>query len=100
MNEICDLLGSAGEDEMDALMEELGTIQDELTLHDFYVIDAKVEEVARALGLLDLGLDRDVTDLSGGQRTKVLLGNFFWKNRISFFWTSLPIIWTKNILHG
>ena len=43
-------------------------IQDELTLHDFYTIDAKVEEVARALGLLDLGLDRDVTDLSGGQR--------------------------------
>ena len=42
-------------------------------MHDFYMIDAKVEEVARALGLLDLGLDRDVTDLSGGQRTKVLL---------------------------
>ena len=72
MNEICDMLGDAGDD-MDALMEELGTIQDELTLHDFYTIDAKVEEVARALGLLDLGLDRDVTDLSGGQRTKVLL---------------------------
>ena len=72
MNEICDMLGDAGDD-MDALMEELGTIQDELTLHDFYTIDAKVEEVARALGLLELGLDRDVTDLSGGQRTKVLL---------------------------
>ena len=54
-------------------MEELGTIQDTLTLHDFYVIDAKVEEVARALGLLDIGLEKDVTDLSGGQRTKVLL---------------------------
>ncbi len=74
MNEICDLLGSADEEEMNVLMEELGTIQDELTLHDFYVIDSKVEEVASALGLLDLGLDRDVTDLSGGQRTKVLLG--------------------------
>ena len=73
MNEICDKLGTADPDEMDGLMEELGTIQDELTLHDFYSIDAKVEEVARALGLLDLGLDRDVTDLSGGQRTKVLL---------------------------
>ena len=58
---------------MEVLMEELGTIQDTLTMHDFYVIDSKVEEVARALGLLDLGLDRDVTDLSGGQRTKVLL---------------------------
>ena len=29
--------------------------------------------MARALGLLELGLDHDVTDLSGGQRTKVLL---------------------------
>ncbi len=74
MNEICDRMGEADEQELEAYMEELGTIQDMLTLHDFYMIDAKVEEVARALGLLDLGLDRDVTDLSGGQRTKVLLG--------------------------
>ena len=73
MNEICVLLGSAGEEEMTALMEELGEIQDMLTMHDFYMIDAKLEEVARALGLLDLGLDREVSDLSGGQRTKVLL---------------------------
>lgn len=43
-------------------------------MHDFYIIDSKVEEVARALGLLDLGLDKDVTDLSGGQRTRILLG--------------------------
>ena len=74
MNDICDTLGSASEDEMELMMEELGTIQDTLTMHDFYVIDAKVEEVARALGLLDIGLDKDVTDLSGGQRTKILLG--------------------------
>ncbi len=74
MNEICDKMGEASPEEMDAYMEELGTIQDLLTMHDFYMIDAKVEEVARALGLLDLGLDKDVTDLSGGQRTKVLLG--------------------------
>ena len=73
MNSICDQLGDASPEEMENLMEELGTIQDTLTLHDFYVIDAKVEEVARALGLLELGLDRDVPDLSGGQRTKVLL---------------------------
>ncbi len=73
MNEICDKLGEADEEEMMAMMEELGTIQDTLTMHDFYIIDSKVEEVARALGLLDFGLDRDVHDLSGGQRTKVLL---------------------------
>lgn len=73
MNQICDTLGEAEPEQMDAMMEELGVIQDMLTLHDFYVIDAKVEEVARALGLLDLGLTNDVTDLSGGQRMKVLL---------------------------
>lgn len=72
MNTICDMLGDAG-DEMDALMEELGVIQDALMAHDFYVIDSKVEEVARALGILDIGLDRDVSELSGGQRTKILM---------------------------
>lgn len=74
MNEIYAGLGDVSEEEMNRLMEEAGTLQDLLTMHDFYMIDAKVEEVAKALGLLELGLDRDVTDLSGGQRTKVLLG--------------------------
>lgn len=74
MNEICDKMGTASEEELETYMEELGTIQELLTMHDFYLIDAKVEEVAKALGLTELGLERDVTDLSGGQRTKVLLG--------------------------
>ena len=74
MNEICDRLGEAPESEMEAMMEELGTIQELLMAHDFYTIDAKVEEVGRALGLSDIGMDKDVTELSGGQRTKVLLG--------------------------
>lgn len=73
MNEICEQMGDASEEELNAYMEELGTIQELLTAHDFYLIDSKIEEVARALGLLELGLDKDVTDLSGGQRTKILL---------------------------
>ena len=73
MNDIYARLGEVDEEEMNLLMEEAGTIQDLLTMHDFYMIDAKVEEVARALGILDLGLDKDVTELSGGQRTKVLM---------------------------
>ncbi len=73
MNTICDSMGDASPEKLTELMEELSVIQDTLTLHDFYAIDAKIEEVARALGILDLGLDKDVTDLSGGQRTKILL---------------------------
>ncbi|MBQ4283060.1 MAG: ABC-F family ATP-binding cassette domain-containing protein [Lachnospira sp.] len=74
MNDIYAKLGDVDEDTMNQLMAEAGTIQDMLASHDFYMIDSKVEEVARALGLLDLGLNKDVTELSGGQRTKVLLG--------------------------
>ncbi|MBQ8821470.1 MAG: ABC-F family ATP-binding cassette domain-containing protein, partial [Lachnospiraceae bacterium] len=74
MNELCDKMGEADPDELEVMMEEFGTIQELLTQHDFYMIDSKVEEVGRALGLSDIGLDRDVTELSGGQRTKVLLG--------------------------
>lgn len=73
MNEICDNMADADDNQMSQMMEELGTIQDMLTNHDFYMIDAKVEEIARAFGILELGLDRDVTELSGGQRTKILL---------------------------
>ena len=73
INEIYESMADATDDEIAEMMEEVGTLQDMLTNHDFYMIDAKVEQVARALGLLELGLDHDVTDLSGGQRTKVLL---------------------------
>lgn len=66
-------MGDVSEDELNSLLEEVGTIQDILDHNDFYIIDAKVEDMARGLGLEDIGLDRDVNDLSGGQRTKVLL---------------------------
>ena len=73
VNAIYTKMGEADPDELEKLLEEVGTIQDALTNNDFYAIDAKVEEIARGLGLNDLGLDRDVAELSGGQRTKVLL---------------------------
>ena len=67
-------MADCDEERMNFLMEETGSIQEMLDQHDFYIIDAKVDEIGRALGLTDLGMDRDVTELSGGQRTKVLMG--------------------------
>ncbi|WP_214884396.1 MULTISPECIES: ABC-F family ATP-binding cassette domain-containing protein [unclassified Exiguobacterium] len=66
-------MGDATPEQMEDMLAEVGELQETLDSNDFYIIDAKVEEVARGLGILDVGLDRDVTDLSGGQRTKVLL---------------------------
>lgn len=73
MNKMYDEMASASESELEKLLEETGTIQDLLDAHSFYMIDSKIEEVSKALGILDLGLDTDVSELSGGQRTKILL---------------------------
>ncbi len=51
-----------------------------------YTLDAKIEEVARALGITAFGLDTDVTSLSGGQRTKA--HNKLQKARHLYSWTS------------
>ena len=72
INEIYMSMAEEGAD-VDALMEEVGELQDRLETRDFYTLDAKIDEVARALGVMDFGMDTDVTDLSGGQRTKILL---------------------------
>jgi ATPase subunit of ABC transporter with duplicated ATPase domains len=81
--EMMDLYGRMGdvsEDEMAKMMDDVGTIQSILENTGFYIIDAKIEEVANGLGLGDIGLDKDVADLSGGQRTKVLLTKLLLQN--------------------
>jgi ATPase subunit of ABC transporter with duplicated ATPase domains len=70
---IAEKMGEADPDELERLLEDMGEIQERLENSGFYMIDAKVEEIAKGLGLGAIGLDREVQDLSGGQRTKVLL---------------------------
>lgn len=73
MMAITERMSDASPEELERLLEEMGEIQEQLELGDFYLIDVKVEEMANGLGLSAIGLDRDVAALSGGQRTKVLL---------------------------
>lgn len=73
LSTIGEAMATADPDTMEALLEEMGDIQDRLEVSGFYTIDAKIEQVAKGLGLNAIGLDRDVSQLSGGQRTKVLL---------------------------
>ncbi|HBP62978.1 MAG TPA: heme ABC transporter ATP-binding protein [Desulfosporosinus sp.] len=77
---IYDKMGSVSEGEMNKLLEDVGEIQSILENNGFYTIDAKVEEIANGLGLAEVGLDKDVEDLSGGQRTKVLLTKLLLQN--------------------
>ncbi|KEO84442.1 ABC-F family ATP-binding cassette domain-containing protein [Tumebacillus flagellatus] len=59
--------------DLDSILNRYATLQETLDHHDFYSLEAKIEEVARGLGLHQLGFDTLVNQLSGGQRTKLLL---------------------------
>ncbi|RRD94581.1 ABC transporter ATP-binding protein [Clostridiales bacterium COT073_COT-073] len=66
-------MGEASAAELTRLMEEAAEIQEILEHNDFYMIDAKVEDIANGMGLKSIGLETPVNELSGGQRSKILL---------------------------
>lgn len=80
MLQLYDKMGEASEQEVTRMMEDVGEIQDILESDSFYTLEAKIESIANGLGLTDIGLDKDVSDLSGGQRTKVLLTKLLLQN--------------------
>ena len=73
MQRAYDEMSHCDEDRMNRLLSQVGDWQEQLEQRGFYEIDATIERTAQGLGLMDIGLERDVGELSGGQRTKVLL---------------------------
>lgn len=73
-------MADATDSEVADMMEEVGDIQDILDTSGYYIIDTRISECANGLGLNEIGLDRDVTELSGGQRAKVLLAKLLLEN--------------------
>lgn len=80
MLRIYDAMGEASPEEIEKLLVDVGDIQSILEHSGFYSIDSKIESVANGLGLGEIGLDRDVAELSGGQRSKVLLTKLLLEN--------------------
>lgn len=73
-------MGNYSEEKLNKALERTATIQDFLNNNGFYEIERKIEGVAKGLGFFELGLDKDVDDLSGGQRTKILLAKLLLEN--------------------
>ncbi len=100
-------MSDASDDEMAELMENVGEIQEILDQSGYYTIDSKITEYANGLGLGEIGLDHDVTELSGGQRAKVLLTKLLLENPMILildeptnFLDENHIAWLKNFLEN
>lgn len=100
-------MADATEDEINEMLEEIGEIQSILEGADFYNLDSKIEEYAAGLGLLDIGLEKDVSELSGGQRAKILLAKMLLENPMILildeptnFLDEEHILWLKNFLQN
>ncbi len=107
MLEMYERMSSCSEDEMESLLEDVGEIQEMLDHGGFYILDSRIEEYANGLGLCEIGLDKDVGELSGGQRTKVLLTKLLLENPIILildeptnFLDENHIVWLTRLLQN
>ena len=107
MLEMYDRMSNCNEEEMASLLEDVGEIQEMLEHSSFYMLDTRIEEYANGLGLRDIGLDTDVGNLSGGQRTKVLLTKLLLENPMILildeptnFLDENHIAWLTNLLQN
>lgn len=57
----------------DDLLEKAGRCQEILEANDFYGIQTKIDQVSTGLGIDALGSSRQVSECSGGQRSKIIL---------------------------
>lgn len=67
------------DENLEKCLKRFSQLQELLELHNFYFIDTKIDEVANGLGIHVLGMEKDVSQLSGGQRTKLLLAKLLLK---------------------
>jgi ATPase subunit of ABC transporter with duplicated ATPase domains len=72
INDLYNKLGIMNQEEMTQTLNKIADMQDILEKNNFYSINSKIQSTAAGLGIREF-LDVDVSNLSGGQRTKVLL---------------------------
>lgn len=72
LNRLYDLLGEAPDP---VIMSRISDYQNILLNSGFYDIDTETAKIASGLGLTALGMERKLSELSGGQREKVILAN-------------------------
>ncbi len=80
INDLYMEMGNMSDEEVNQAMIDIGDYQSELEHSGFYDIEVKINEVASGLGLLDIGLNRKISSLSGGERAKTILAKLLLTN--------------------
>lgn len=73
ISKLSEEVARADEKEIERIVKRMGLLQEELEREDFYSIDTRIANVVTGLGLSAFGVDTPIEQLSGGQRTKVML---------------------------
>lgn len=64
----------------DKLLEKISYLQEQLEKQDFYDIDTKINKVIDGLNLSEIGINKKIKDMSGGQREKIILAKLLLQN--------------------
>lgn len=64
----------------DQLLEKAGRYQEQLEARGFYDVETEIDRVITGLGLDSIGRDHEVSEMSGGQRSKIILAKLLLEN--------------------
>lgn len=78
--QINDLYAQYSESADEELLVKAGQLQEQLETANFYELDTKIDKVVTGLGLNSIGADHLTGQMSGGQRSKVILAKLLLEN--------------------
>ena len=91
----------------DQLLERAGRIQETLEANNFYDIETEMERVITGLGLDEIGRDHVISEMSGGQRSKIILAKLLLENpdviildEPTNYLDTAHISWLEDYLNG
>jgi len=96
-NEISALMAEPDAD-FDALLAEMGDLQEALDHAEAWDLDSQLEQAMDALRCPPP--DADVSVLSGGERRRSPCASCCWRSRTCCCWTSRPTTWTRRASSG
>ena len=73
MDELTDKMTSCVGDELEFAASEYSSLSSYFELHDGYNFDFKIKQILNGMGFSDLSYDREISSLSGGEKTRLAL---------------------------